>query len=44
MTDEELRRCIHQAIDHKLSGVRTDNQLARRVLHASKEEIPVKRR
>ena len=44
MTDEELRRCIHQAIDHKLSGVRTDNQLARRVLHASKGEKPVKRR
>lgn len=44
MTDEELRRCIHQAIDHKLSGVRTDNQLVRRVLHASKGEKPVKRR
>ena len=44
MTDEELRQCIHQAVDHKLSGVRTDNQLARRVLHASKGEKPMKRR
>ena len=44
MTDEELRRCIHQAVDHKLSGVRMDNQLAQRVLHASEGEKPMKKR
>ena len=44
MTDEELRRCIHQAVDHKLSGVRTDNRLAQRVLHASKGEKPMRKR
>lgn len=44
MTDEELRRYVHQAVDHKLSGVRMDNQLTQRVLHAPNGEETVKKR
>ena len=44
MTDQEIRRAVQHAVDHRLSGVREDPDLARRVIAQSKGEAPMKKR
>ena len=44
MTDEELRKSVHEALDHRLSGVVGDPRLAQRGLSAPEGEKPMKRK
>ena len=44
MNDEKLRGMIHQAVNHRLSGVQYDPWLAQRVIETAKGEKPVKKK
>lgn len=43
MTEQEMRRRMHQAMDARLSGLQEDPWLAQRVMNQPKGEKKVKR-
>ena len=44
MNDQEMKRLLQSAIDHRLSGLQENPFLARRIIAAAKGELPMKKK